>query len=123
MYQEQLNVLKSHLRNYRAPFKHILDPRDEGVESSGIEVEKQFIEMMNDPLGRQIFEFETKAQSSLDPIMSWLASATGYGRDSEADFFYHLLNFSLFIYFLLTMMSSFARPDFLNLTIISLFVF
>ena len=40
MYNEQLGVLKTHLKNYRAPFKFILDPRDEGVESSGIEMEK-----------------------------------------------------------------------------------
>lgn len=52
MYQEQLNVLQTHLKNYRAPFKYILDPRDEGVESSGIELDKQYIELMNDPVGR-----------------------------------------------------------------------
>ena len=37
MYREQLNVLQQHLKNFRAPFAHILDPLDEGVDSSGIE--------------------------------------------------------------------------------------
>lgn len=54
--------------------------------------------------------------------MSWLASTLGYERHSEADFFYHLLLLVLFVYFVLTMMSSFARPDFLNLTILCLCV-
>ena len=77
---------------------------------------------MDDPIAQQIFEFETKAQSSVDPVMSWLASSLGYERSNESDFFYHLLLLTLSIYSLLTLLSSLARPDFLNLTILCLFI-
>lgn len=40
MFEEQQFILAQHLKDYRAPFKYILDPRDQGVESSGIEQEK-----------------------------------------------------------------------------------
>ena len=59
----------------------------------------------------------------MDPFMSWLASTLGYERDQEADFFYHLLLVALTIYFFLTLASAFARPDFLNLTILALCIF
>lgn len=120
MYEEQQFILEQHLKDYRAPFKNILDPKDHGIESSGIEQEKQYVELMRDPFGRQINEFEDKAQTALDPFMSWLASMCGYEREHEADFFYHLILLALAVYFFLTLASAFGRPDFLNLTIVTL---
>ena len=52
--------------------------------------------------------------------MSWLASMCGYEREHEADFFYHLILLALAVYFFLTLASAFGRPDFLNLTIVTL---
>ena len=40
MFEEQQFILEQHLKDYRGPFKNILDPKDQGVESSGIEQEK-----------------------------------------------------------------------------------
>ena len=105
------------------PFKNILDPRDLGVESSGIEKEMQYVQLMKDPYGRQILELESMAQAAIDPFLSWVAWVCGYTRDTEAEFFYKLLKGSLIIYFLLSVAISFARPYFLDLTIITLSIF
>lgn len=59
----------------------------------------------------------------MDPFMSWLASIFGYQRDHEYDFFYHLILVTLAVYFFLTLASSFARPDFLNQTVVALCIF
>jgi hypothetical protein len=109
MHEEQLSNLNNHLEQYQCPFKPAR------VAYSGVEDEWAYVENMKDPYGRQLEDFEAQMVDKLDPITSLAALSMGY--ENLPNFMFRCLTYLTVIYLCFSILQSFERPDFLNLTL------
>uniref|UniRef100_A0A7S3MX90 Uncharacterized protein n=1 Tax=Strombidium inclinatum TaxID=197538 RepID=A0A7S3MX90_9SPIT len=114
--KEQIENLKKHLRDLRAPFKEILG-EDEGY-STEIDEELAYLDQMrNSEVGENIAKAEAKFAEQADPVATMVGNMFGYEEGQLAPFYSKCIMIVAFIYGVLSVFSCFARPDFLNLTI------
>ena len=115
LHEVQVTNLKKHLEEIREPFSLIFN--NELKESTEIEDEQAFIQSMTDPNWKKVYMMEQTLVKRLDPMTEALAANLGYTDDEFPGFLFSSLIYVNYFYIIITIMTSFIRPDFLNLTI------